>query len=110
MGMPRQLNDDKQPQIGKQGLFSNDLVLVRYNNKTPGNGLPKRKKKRRAGTHSGFVTLFRIAAADNAFYPPGSLLLGYEGTYKFNAVPNTPLPKGQVTARGVLLLDSTFNP
>jgi hypothetical protein len=104
------LEDSPPPQVGKKGIFSNDLVLLRYNNKTPGNGLPRRRRKRLAGTHSGFVTIFRIPAPDDDFFPPGSYLFGYEGTYKFNTLPNTPLKKGQITARGVLLLDGNFTP
>jgi hypothetical protein len=34
----------------------------------------------------------------------------YEGTYRFNTVANTPLVSGEVTARGILYLDSNFNP
>jgi hypothetical protein len=30
-------------------------------------------------------------------------------TYKFKTVPNTPLKKGQVTTRGLFLLDNNFN-
>jgi hypothetical protein len=97
------------PELGKRGLFSNDLVLERYNNKMPGNGLPQDEQQRRAGTHSGFVAILRIVGENDAFYPPGSYLFQYEGTYKFNAVPNTPLQKGQVTARGVLLVDHNLN-
>jgi hypothetical protein len=101
------------PAVGDRAIFSNDLRLDRYNNRTPGNGpndLPQNPAQRRAGTHSGSVTLLRIAAANDAFYPAGSLLLEYEGTYRFNAVPNTPLQKGQVTARGVFIFDTNDNP
>jgi hypothetical protein len=56
----------------------------------------------RAGTQSGFVTTLRISGAGDKFLPPGSFLSQYEGTHRFNAVPNT-LQKGQVTAHGVLL-------
>ena len=49
------------------------------------------------------MTTLRIAQAGDNFYPQGSLLLHYESTYKFNAVPNTPLQKGQVRIGGVLL-------
>jgi hypothetical protein len=56
------------------------------------------------------VTLLRIAGASDRFYPAGSLVLEYEGTYRFNAVPNTPLQKGQVTARGVAVFDANEEP
>jgi hypothetical protein len=101
------------PVVGKRGFFSNDLVLERYDNGTPGNGpndLPQNAAQRRAGTHSRSVTLLRIAGANDRFYPAGSLVLGYEGTYRFNAVPNTPLQNGQVTARGVLIVDTNDMP
>jgi hypothetical protein len=74
------------PVVGKRGFFSNDLVLERYDNRTPGNGpndLPQNAAQRRAGTHSESVTLLRIAGAHDRFYPAGSLVLGYEGTYRF---------------------------
>ena len=101
------------PEVGKRGFFSNDLRLDRYDNRTPGNGrndLPKDPARRLAGTHSGSVTLLRIAGASDRFYPAGSLVLEYEGTYRFNAVPNTPLQKGQVTARGVAVFDANEEP
>ena len=68
---------------------------------TPGNGrndLPQNAARRLGGTHSGSVTLLRITGANDRFYLAGSVVLEYEGTYRFNAVPNTPLKKGQVTA------------
>jgi hypothetical protein len=101
------------PEVGKRGFFSNDLRLDRYDSRTPGNGrndLPQNAARRLAGTHSGSVTLLRIAGANDRFYPAGSLVLEYEGTYRFNAVPNTPLQKGQVTARGVAVFDANEEP
>ena len=95
--------------VGEQALFDNDLVLERYEQKTPGNGLPQSQQQRFAGTHSGTVTLLRIAAANDRFYPQGGLLIQYVATYKFNTLPNTPLKKGQVTTRGLFLLDNNFN-
>ena len=56
------------------------------------------------------MTLLRIAGANDRFYPAGSVVLEYEGTYRFNAVPNTPLEKGQVTARGVAIFDANGDP
>jgi hypothetical protein len=55
-----------------------------------------------AGSHSGYVSTLRIAAPNDALYPNGSYLFQYEATYRFNTVPNTPLQRGQVTARGVI--------
>src|SRR5688500_14773554 len=86
------------PEVGKRGFFSNDLRPDRYDNRTPGNGPndpPQNATQLRAGTHSGSVTLLRIASANDRFYPAGSVLLEYQGTYRFNAVPNPPLQKGQ---------------
>ena len=40
-----------------------------------------------------------------SLFPAGSELWHYEGTYSFNALDDTPLQKGQVTARGVALFD-----
>jgi altronate dehydratase len=39
-----------------------------------------------------------------------SYLFQYGAIFKFNAVANTPLQAGQVTARGVVYLDSNLNP
>jgi hypothetical protein len=92
------------PVVGGQHAFDDDLVLKRYNNRTPGdrpNDLPKAEAQRFAGSHSGTVTLLRIAAPGDRFYPQGALVLQYVATYRFRAVPNTPLQKGQVTAQGV---------
>ena len=101
------------PAVGDRGIFSNDLRLDRYNQRTPGsqpNDLPQNPAQRRAGTHSGSVTLLRIAGANDLFFPPGSFLMEYDATYMFNALANTPLQKGQVTARGVFLVDTNGNP
>jgi hypothetical protein len=95
---------------GMRFLFSNDLALDRYDDSTPGNGLPQAQQQRLAGTHSGFVTVLRVAGANDRFFPPGSLLVDYDATYKFNTLADTPLWEGQVTARGVLLVDSDINP
>jgi hypothetical protein len=90
------------PGPGKRFVFSNDLALVSIN------GIPQSLEP--AATHSGFLTTLRVAGTDDNFYPPGSYLIQYEGTYRFNAVPDTTLQKGQVTARGVLYLDRDLNP
>jgi hypothetical protein len=80
-------------------VFSEDLVLQRIDTNTPGNGLPPSEQDRRAGTHSGFITTLRIAAADDNF-SVGTELLQYEATFLLNAVAG--LMSGQVTARWVL--------
>jgi hypothetical protein len=98
------------PAVGDRMVFDNDLVLERYEKKTPGNGLPQLEQQRLAGAHSGTVTLLRIAGPNDRFYPLGAFLIQYVGTYKFKTVANTPLQKGQVTTQGLFLLDNTFTP
>jgi hypothetical protein len=98
------------PGPGHRFLFSNDLVLERYDDSTPGSGLPQNPQDRLAGTHSGFVTILRDAAAGSLFLPPGSRLFEYDATYRFNTLDDTPLQKGQVTARGVVLFLSENSP
>jgi len=77
-------------------VFSDDLVLERIDNKEPGNGLPQSSQNRLAGTHSGFATTLRVADANDKFFPEGSMLFQYEGTFMFDAVtsdlPNRPKP------------------
>jgi hypothetical protein len=93
-------------------VFSDDLVLERINDKVPGNGLPDSPQDRLAGTHSGFATTLRVADADDKFFPQGSMLFQYEGTFMFDAViAELPadLPKGHIIARGVAIFDSNFN-
>ena len=100
------------PAVGDQEVFDDDLVLKRYNNRTPGNGpndLPQDPAQRLAGTHSGTLTLLRIAKAGDRFYPQGALVIQYVATYRFKAVPNTPLQRGQVTTRGLVVLKSNFD-
>jgi hypothetical protein len=91
---------------GKRFVFTNDLRLDRYDDSTPGSGLPLDADDRRAGTHSGVVTIVRVAELGDLFFPVPSLLFQYEGTYKFNTLDDTPLQKGQVTARGLFLIDN----
>jgi hypothetical protein len=93
-------------QMGKRYLFTEDLVLEEYDDSTPGNGLPQDPSQRLAGTHSGEVTLVRVTQPGDRFFPFPSLLFQYEATYKFNTLDDTPLQKGQVTARGVVLVDN----
>lgn len=94
-------------------VFSDDLVLQHLDDKKPGNGLPQSPQNRLAGTHSGFATTLRVADANDQFFPEGSMLFQYEGTFMFDAVtPDLPtdLPRGQVIVRGVALLDGNFGP
>jgi hypothetical protein len=94
-------------------VFSDDLVLQRVDDKIPGPDLPESPQQRLAGTHSGFVTTLRVAAANDQFFPEGSMLFQYEGTYLFDAVSSelpADLPRGQVVARGVALLENNFTP
>jgi hypothetical protein len=94
-------------------VFSDDLVLQRIDRKKPGNGLPQSPQNRLAGTHSGFATTLRVADANDQFFPEGSMLFQYEGTFMFDAmIPDLPtdLPKGQVIVRGVALFDGNFDP
>ena len=86
---------------GKRFVFSEDLVLQRIDNKTPGNGLPSSEQNRRAGTHSGFITVLRFAEADDNFFPEDTELAQYEGTFLLNAVAG--LRSGQVITRGVVV-------
>ena len=48
---------------GKRFVFTNNLRLDRYDDSTPGSGLPQDPNDRMAGTHSGIVTIVRVAAA-----------------------------------------------
>jgi hypothetical protein len=100
---------DDGPGVGHRFVFTNDLALERYDDSTPGNGLPVNVAQRQAGTHTGVLMVVRIADANDDFFPDGSQLVQYEATYKFNTLDDTPLQKGQVTARGLLLFDSDDN-
>ena len=74
---------------GKRFVFSDDLVLERYDDSTPGSGLPQNQNQRLAGTQSGVLTIVRIAAANDRFFPANSRLVQFEGTYKFNTLDDT---------------------
>ena len=93
---------------GKRFVFTNNLRLDRYDDSTPGSGLPQDPNDRMAGTHSGVETLVRVVepGAVDHFFPSPSLLFQYEATYKFNTLDDTPLQKGQVTAQGLFLVDN----
>jgi len=94
-------------------VFSDDLILERIDNEKPGNGLPQSPRNRLAGTHSGFATTLHVADGNDKFFPEGSMLFQYEGTFMFDAVtPELPtdLPRGQVIVRGVALFDGNFDP
>ena len=93
-------------QPGKRFVFTNYLALERYDDSTPGNGLAVDPNDRRAGVHSGVVTIVRVAQVADTFFPVPGLLFQYEATYKFNTLDDTPLQKGQVTARGLFLIDN----
>jgi hypothetical protein len=82
------------PGPGHRFFFTENLLLRSYDGVAQNGQL--------AGSHSGFVTTLRIAQAGDQLYPQGSYLLQYEATYRFNTVPNTPLLRGQVIARGLL--------
>jgi hypothetical protein len=70
------------PGPGHRFVFSDALLLVRIDNKTPGNGLPQNEQRRRAGTHSGFTTTVVVAGPRASFFPSGSMLVLYEATYR----------------------------
>jgi hypothetical protein len=95
---------------GKYFSFTEDVVLEQYDGKRPGRGLPKKVEDRYAGIHSGTVTLLRIAGTGDRFYKPRTLVVQYVATYKFNDLRGTPLKKGEITARGLNLLDGTSLP
>jgi hypothetical protein len=86
---------------GKRFVFSKNLVLERLDNNTPGAGLPPNPQQRHAGTYSGLVTVLRVAEPNDVFLQPGTYLLYYEVVYRFVALANTPLQKGQIAAHGV---------
>jgi hypothetical protein len=83
-------------------IYSEDFGLEEYGGIAFNNPL--------AGSHSGFTTVLRIAQANDNLYPKGSFLIQNEATYRFKAVPNTPLQKGQITVRGVFFTDGNFMP
>ena len=98
--LPTPTPPPQNPPLGNQETFTDDLVLKQYNNRTPGNGpndLPPNEADRLAGTHSGTLTLLRIAGPQDRFYTPLTFVIQYVATYNFNNLPNTPLAAGQVT-------------
>ena len=94
---------------GDQVAFTEDVVLKQYKKKKPGHGLPQKDEDRLAGTHSGFLTLLRIAKPGDRFFQPGTFVAQYVATYKFNDLPKTPLKNGQITAQGIVLFDGNGN-
>jgi hypothetical protein len=98
----RMLVELQEPPVGPghRYVFGNDLVLERLDNRTPGNGLPQSEQQRRAGTHSGFLTILRVGAQNDIYFEPGIYLFQYEGTYKFDAVPAVPSGPGSAQRPG----------
>jgi hypothetical protein len=103
------LEPSPNPAAGVWDVFNDDLLLKRYNDKTPRSGLPQSEQERLAGNHAGTVTILRIAPANDRFLPEGGFLLQYQGTYRFKTLPNTPLAEGHVTTRGLFAVDSNLN-
>jgi hypothetical protein len=93
-----------RPGPGRRFVFSKNLVLERIDASTPGSGLPSDPAQRHAGTYSGLVTVLRAAEPNDVFVQPGSYLFEYDVVYRFAALANTPLQKGQITAHGVFNL------
>jgi hypothetical protein len=97
---------------GHRFVFSEDFDLVSIDGRAAQN--------QRMISHSGFVTTVRIAQANDNLYPAGNYLMQYEGTYRFNAVPNAvpasgrlpsiSLEVGQVTARGLIYTGPNRDP
>lgn len=90
-------------------ILSSSATTTRRREMAP-NDLPQNPAQRLAGTHSGILTLLRIAQAGDRFYPQGALVIQYQGTYRFKTLPHTPLQKGQVTARGVSVFKANGDP
>jgi hypothetical protein len=96
--------------MGDELFFTEDVVLKQYKGKTPGHGLPKKEEEDRfAGTHSTVLTLMRIAGPGDRFFQLATFVFQYVATYRFNDLAKTPLKKGQITAQGVLMFDSSGN-
>jgi hypothetical protein len=96
-----QANDSSSPRI----LYSSATTTTRREM-----ACRRTRRTRLAGSYSGIVTTLRNATASDLLYAPGSYLFQYEAIFKFNAVANTPLQMGQVTARGVVYLASNLSP
>jgi hypothetical protein len=113
-GTPVDVKDPGPPRPGRTFWFSDNLVLRRVDPQVtgaqvlePGNGLPQNPQDRHAGTHSGSITVLRVAPATDEYVLGGGELFAYEGTYVLSAVAvagQLVLRDGQVTARGVILL------
>jgi hypothetical protein len=92
---------------GKRFVFSDDLVLERYDDSTPGSGLSQNQNQRLAGTQSGVLTIVRIAAANDRFFPANSRLVQFEGTYKFNTLDDTLCRRVKSPHKGCFCLVAT---
>jgi hypothetical protein len=90
---------DDAPGVGHRFVFTNDLALERYDDSTPGDGLPVNVAQRQAGAHTGVLTVVRVAGANDDFFPDGSQLVQYEATYKFNTLDDTSCRRGSHRTR-----------
>jgi hypothetical protein len=93
---------------GKQFIFSDNLVLERYDDSTPGSGLPDDINERRAGTR---ISDHRPSRCGGRSFSLSRRTAGWsnEATYMFNTLDDTPLQKGQITAQGQFVLDQGGN-
>jgi hypothetical protein len=97
---------DDAPGVGHRFVFTNDLALERYDDSTPGDGLPVNVAQRQAGAHTGVLTAVRVAGANDDFF---RMAVSSSNTRPhISSTPSTTLlAEGAVTARGVLLLIPT---
>jgi hypothetical protein len=99
---------DDAPGVGHRFVFTNDLALERYDDSTPGDGLPVNVAQRQAGAHTGVLTAVRVAGANDDFF---RMAVSSSNTRPhISSTPSTTLlAEGAVTARGVLLFDTDDN-
>ena len=88
-------------------VFNDDLVLKRYNDKTPGNGLPQSEQERLAGTHAGTVTILRIAPANNRVLAEGGFSSNTRAHTGSNLCPTRPWLRVTSQHEGCLPLTAT---